>query len=264
MINKLNWACVVAFCLLFTMPSLAQRSNFKVLVFTSPTRWHDRNLPIAVEQFRKLADKHMLDLTWTQPDGSGGTRDCFTDEFLSNIDVVVFFNSRGDNLTETQMASFKKFIRNGGGFVGIHQSSANNSQELWFQQLVGRSLIYHPEEQTAVMHVIDKTHPSTMHLPDRWIWTDEWYCYTEPFTANLKDLITVDEKTYDTERKFGNDRQTAMGAYHPIAWYQDFDGGRSFYTTLGHMEESYNDPLFIDHIYGGIYWAATGLGIEKE
>ncbi|WP_208278191.1 ThuA domain-containing protein [Massilia oculi] len=52
-----------------------------------------------------------------------------------------------------------------------------------------------------------------------------------------------------------------MGAFHPISWYQYYDGGRAFYTAMGHMAATYRDPVFLHHLYGGIYWAATGCGI---
>jgi len=113
--------------------------------------------------------------------------------------------------------------------------------------------------------VKDKSHPSTMHLQDSWIWTDEWYSFGPALTDNQKLLLTVDENTYDPDRTWGDDnRFTAMGDFHPISWYQEFDGGRSFYTTLGHLPAAYEDPWFLAHIYGGIYWAATGFGIIEE
>ena len=128
----------------------------------------------------------------------------------------------------------------------------------------GRIQTNHPEEQAAVLNVIDKTHPATMHLPDRWVWTDEWYSYLpEPVADNLVDIITINEKSYDPNRMWGTDRVSAMGDYHPISWHHEFEGGRSFYTRMGHLPESYEDPLFLAHIFGGIYWAATGLGIDK-
>jgi type 1 glutamine amidotransferase len=52
-----------------------------------------------------------------------------------------------------------------------------------------------------------------------------------------------------------------MGNFHPVAWYQQFDGGRSFYTAFGHLPGLYNDEGFLSHIVGGIYWVATGKGI---
>lgn len=262
--DNIHHQILFAFVLLVLIAGQVFAQQFKVLVYTSPDRWHDQTIPGAMEQFRKLADKHDFDLTWAQSNGSGGIKDVFTDQYLSKVDVVVFLHSRGYDLIDEQDAAFKKFIRNGGGFVGIHAASSNKEQELWFQQLVGRVFTDHPEEQTAVMTVADKTHPATMHLSDSWIWTDEWYSFGPALTKNQKLLLTVDEKTYDPDRTWGdNNRFTAMGDFHPISWYQEFDGGRSFYTTLGHIPAAYDDPWFLAHIYGGIYWAATGLGIEK-
>lgn len=260
--NKISKITIVA--LIFLSISNLYAQQFKVLLYTSPDRWHDQTIPVAIDQFRKLAQKHDFDLVWAQANGSGNVTNVFTDDYLSKVDVIVFLHSRGYDLSKEQMDSFKKFIRNGGGFVGIHAASSNKDQELWFKQLVGRQFTDHPEEQTAVLTVVDQNHPSTMHLNKKWIWTDEWYSYREPLTDNLKLLLKVDEKTYDPDRTWGNNnRFTAMGDFHPIAWYQEFDGGRSFYTTLGHLPESYDDAWFLAHIYGGIYWAATGLGIDK-
>jgi len=259
--KKIN--CVLAILIIFInlVPGFAQnhsRNQFQVLVYTSPDRWHNVTEPTAILEFRKLANRHAFGLTVTQLVSN------FNDENLSKYDVLVFLHSTTRDFSEEQLESFKKFIRNGGGFVGIHGASACRREGEWFRKLIGRTFTDHPEEQTAVMHVLDKNHPATMHLADRWIWTDEWYSYTEPLTDNQKVLITVDESTYDPDRTWGDEnRHTGMGDFHPIAWYQEYDGGRSFYTSLGHMSELYKDPLFLDHIYGGIYWAATGLGLYE-
>lgn len=248
----------------FTLVINLHSQQFTVLVYTSPDRWHDQTVPFAISEFNRLAEKHDFKLVWAQESGSGNVKDVFTEQYLASVDVIVFLHSRGYDLSKEQMENFKTFIRNGGGFVGIHAASANKNQEIWFQKLVGRIFTDHPEEQTAVLTILDKNHPSTMHLNDKWIWTDEWYSYGEPLTPTLQTLISVDEKTYDPNRTWGDDtRFTAMGDFHPIAWYQEFDGGRSFYTTLGHLPQSYSDPWFLAHIYGGIYWAATGLGIKE-
>lgn len=251
-------------CLLILNSFQNYSQQFKVLVYTSPDRWHDQTIPVAMSQFNKLAEKHDFTLVWAQANGSGNVTNVFTDDYLSKIDVVVFLHSRGYDLSMEQTNSFKKFIKNGGGFVGIHAASSNKNQDDWYKKLIGRSFTDHPEEQSAVLTVLDNNHPSTMHLNDKWIWTDEWYSFGEALTPDLKLLLQVSEKTYDPNRTWGDKtRFTAMGNFHPISWYQEFDGGRSFYTTLGHIPEAYNDPWFLAHIYGGIYWAATGLGIEK-
>ena len=231
------------------------RNQFAVLVYTSPDQWHNVTEPTALNEFSRLSDRHAFSLKITQVVND------FNDENLAKYDVLVFLHSTTRDLSVEQLESFKRFIRNGGGFVGIHAASACKGEGEWYRKLIGRTFTDHPEEQTGVMRVLDKNHPSTMHLPDRWVWTDEWYSFSEPLTENLKVLITVDESTYDPDRTWGNENRTGMGDFHPVAWYQEFDGGRSFYTALGHLSELYKDPMFLDHIYGGIYWAATGLGL---
>jgi type 1 glutamine amidotransferase len=83
----------------------------------------------------------------------------------------------------------------------------------------------------------------------RWGWFDEWY----NFKANPKSvgdvhvLLSVDEGSYE-----GGEH----GADHPIAWCQEFEGGRSFYTALGHFDEAYQDEAFMRQLLNGILWAA--------
>jgi type 1 glutamine amidotransferase len=84
-------------------------------------------------------------------------------------------------------------------------------------------------------------------LPDRWTRTDEWYNFATNPRDSVHVLMTIDEKTYQG----GN-----MGAFHPIAWYHQYDGGRAWYTALGHTSESYKEPLFLQHLWGGIMYAA--------
>jgi len=234
------------------------REQFQVLVYTSPDQWHNVTEPTAITELRKMAEQNAFGIKVTQVNTD------FNDVYLAGFDVLVFLHSTTRDLNDDQLECFKKFIRNGGGFVGIHAASACKNEGLWYRELIGRTFTDHPEEQTGVMEVIDKNHPATMHLPDRWVWTDEWYSFTEPLTGGLNVLLTVDESTYDPDRTWGDaNRHTGMGEFHPVAWYQEYDGGRSFYTALGHLSQSYKDPWFLKHIYGGIFWAATGLGISR-
>ncbi len=264
--QKINCFIVLTLFLLLSGRGVAQPDNrfrqphsvnqFEVLVYTSPDRWHNLSEPVALLEFQEMAQRHAFGLTWTTVNGM------FNDRALEQFDVIVFLHSTTRDFNDEQLESFRKFIRNGGGFVGIHGASAMTTECDWYRQLVGRVFTYHPEEQTAVMHVADKNHPSTMHLPDRWLWTDEWYAFGPELTPGLNYLLTVDESTYDPRRTWGDDTRTAyMGDFHPIAWYHEFDGGRSFQTSLGHMPSLYRDSRFLDHIYGGIFWAATGLGV---
>ena len=228
----------------------AQYRKISALVYTSPDTYHNQSIPTAITQLKVMAERNFVDLTWTQLESS------FTDKNLANFNVIIFLHSNDTKLNAEQMESFQKYIQGGGGFVGIHAASVNKGQNEWFKKLVGCTFIRHPEKQTGVMTVEDKNFPATMHLPDKWVWTDEWYEYGDALTENQHVLLSADESTYTVE--------VGMGKNHPVSWYQEYDGGRSFYTGLGHLESAYNDPLFMSHIFGGIYWSAKGKGITKQ
>jgi type 1 glutamine amidotransferase len=97
--------------------------------------------------------------------------------------------------------------------------------------------------------VENATHPSTATLPADWRRTDEWYAFMDNPRPNVSVLLTLDESTYAPGG-------ASMGADHPIAWYHDYDGGRAFYTALGHTRESFAEPAFLAHVAGAIEWAA--------
>ena len=97
--------------------------------------------------------------------------------------------------------------------------------------------------------------------PDTRIWTDEWYQYGKEQSDDLQYLLSVDENSFDPKAVWGEKSGNGMGGFHPISWYQYYDGGRAFYTGLGHVEDVYSDPAFLDQLYGAIWWAATGRGI---
>ena len=77
--------------------------------------------------------------------------------------------------------------------------------------------------------------------------------------AKLKSVtFAVDESTYNAKVQWGEKKSDGMGQLHPVAWYHNYDGGRAFYTALGHLPAIYSDADFLNHVYAGILWAATG------
>jgi type 1 glutamine amidotransferase len=244
-------------CILLTFGASAQQ--FKVFLFTKTAGWHHESIHDGVTALRELSKQHNFALVWEE-----NANRCFTEDFLKDIDVVVFLNTTEDVLTEAQQSVFEKFIQSGKGYVGIHAASDTEYGWPWYKQLVGRMFKIHPAIQTAKIEVANANFPGMEAFPPRFSWTDEWYEFQEEeFSKNLNVLLTLDENTYAPYAKWGDNEGKGMG-YHPIAWYQYFDGGRSFYTGLGHVPAVYKDSWFLKHLYGGIYWAATGKGIEKE
>ena len=79
---------------------------------------------------------------------------------------------------------------------------------------------------------------------------DEWYTFKANPRANVNVLARLDESTI---KKFDNDN-FRMGD-HPIIWWQENNGTRSFYTGFGHTAEAFQDPKIIEHIRNAINWA---------
>lgn len=169
----------------------------------------------------------------------------FVDDSLKHYAAVVFLSTTGNVLNLDQQAAFERYIQAGGGFMGIHAAADTEYDWPWYNKLVGAYFQSHPRTQQAVFQVVDRTHESTRFLPERWTRTDELYNYKN-INPDIKVLMTLDETTY---------QGGTNGATHPIAWYHDYDGGRAFYTGLGHTDESYADTLFLRHVLAGIRYA---------
>ncbi|NHA67862.1 ThuA domain-containing protein [Phycicoccus flavus] len=152
-------------------------------------------------------------------------------------------------LNDSELAAFQGYIRGGGGYVGLHAATDTMHSVPWYSELSGGGARFanHPRQQTATMVVEDPTHPSTEHLPLQWERYDEWYNFTANPRDDVRVLITLDESTYSGGR---------MGEDHPIAWCHNFEGGRAWYEGAGHVDSSYSDPVFLEHLRGGIEWTA--------
>lgn len=169
----------------------------------------------------------------------------FTPESLKGYDAVIFLSTTGNILNDEQQKAFEQYIQNGGGFVGIHAAADTEYEWPWYGKLVGAYFESHPHIQEATLVLMDADHPSTSFLPEQWQRTDEWYNYKE-INPDIHVLLNLDESSYEG----GNN-----GEHHPAAWYHEYDGGRAFYTAGGHTSESYEEELFLKHVWGGIEYA---------
>ena len=246
-------ALVFALC---ATPAYAQQ--FKILVAAIPNKYHNDYAVVAKPQFERLARKHDFGLTWAWNTSA-------FDGDLSQYAAIVFLNTPGEELKGEQRQRLQTYVQAGGGVVAVHRALISSAgQWPWFERLIGRPFRIHPLVQTAVVRVEDRGFPATFDLPDRWLWTDEWYEFGPDLTPGLRTVLQVDEGTYDPTRIWPGQVAQGMGKFHPVAWYHAYDGGRVFVTALGHTPELYNDTQYLEHLYGGLYWAATGRGIVGE
>jgi glucose/arabinose dehydrogenase/cytochrome c551/c552 len=219
----------------------------RILLFTKTAGFRHGSIPVAVSAIQKLGEKNGFRVDTTE-DAS-----LFNEDSLRKYSAVVFLNATGDVLDAHQQADFERYIQAGGGFVGIHAAADCEYGWPWYGKLVGAYFKSHPRIQKARLKVTDKGHESTRHLPDAWERPDEWYNFRRvPTDSQVRVLLRLDETTYE-----GGEN----GADHPMAWYHEYDGGRAFYTGLGHTEESYSEQAFLDHILGGIRYA---IGRNRE
>jgi type 1 glutamine amidotransferase len=214
---------------------------FSVLLFSRTAGFRHDSIAAGIAAIGALGEQNNFRVD------AGEDAKVFTDENLARYQVVIFMNTTGEVLDAGGQAALEKFIRGGGGFVGIHAASDTGYDWPWYGGLVGTYFLRHPAIQPATLKVVDASHVSTRHLPLEWRRTDEWYDFHHGLDADVTVLIRIDETTY---------RGGRMGADHPMAWYHKYGGGRAWYTALGHTIASYAEPLFLEHLRGGILWAA--------
>jgi len=213
----------------------------RILVFTKTAGFRHASIPDGIAAMGRLAERHDLDLRCTE-DAS-----IFTPEHLQRFDVIVFLNTSGDVLDDAQQRAMRAAIEAGCGFVGVHAASDTEYDWPWYGELIGAWFRSHPPVQDATIIVEDLTHPSTRHLDDTWPRRDEWYDFRTNPRERVRVLMRLDRSSYDG---------SVMEDDHPIAWYQDRDGVRSFYTAGGHTSGAYRESAFLEHLAGGVLWAA--------
>jgi len=224
----------------------------KILVYTrnfvtTGKGYVHENIQASVDAIRKMGAGHAFAV-----DVADDPR-VFTDENLKQYRALVFSNSNNEAFeNDAQRDAFRRYIESGGGFVGIHSASGSERNWPYYWLVLGGRFVRHPKFQSFVVWVKDPDHPATRGLPASFEWADECY-YLDQLNPDIHPVLVTDPaKIADPEKAvYPGDR---FGEALPLAWYHEFDGGREFYTALGHRKEDYGNPLLYEHIQGGILW----------
>jgi uncharacterized protein len=237
---KKNVFVLVLSSLLFgSLSSCAGNPDPAILVFAKTQGYYHASIPKGMMTIMSICKQENIN--------ADTTRDAsfFTPDRLKQYKVVVFLNTSGDVLDNEQQAAFEDYIRSGGGFVGIHAATDTEYDWPWYNKLVGAWFLSHPAQQEAVIKVVNRSHPATRSLPEEWTRTDEWYNF-RAISPDIQVLALLDEGSYT-----GGEN----GETHPFIWCHEFDGGRAFYTGVGHRDDNYDEPLLRKHLLGAIKWA---------
>ncbi|WP_052417377.1 ThuA domain-containing protein [Cellvibrio mixtus] len=217
-------------------------SGARILVFSKTAGFRHESIAAGISALQQLASQKQFTLIATEDSAQ------FNDANLRQFNAVIFLNTTGDILDDNQQLAMERFIQAGGGFVGIHAATDTEWEGdwFWYRNLVGAVFKNHPNQpsnvQTATVTIADKNHPATKELPESFSLADEWYNYRDMYEF-IHVLAKVDENTYQ-----GGEHNHD----HPISWYHEYDGGRAFYTGLGHTNETFSNAQFLQHLAGGI------------
>lgn len=250
-----------------TPPTLpTEMKDFSILVFSKTNGFpHSEAIKSAIPAFEKIAKKN--DWSVYATDNAA----VFNQAQLAQFDVVIWSNATGRNLTDEQRAAFRKYMENGGGFLGIHGTGdASHHWDWYYENLIGANFSHHPlspQIQAADLHLeCDSTSSyPCLGLPATFNRSDEWYVFFDnPRTRGFNVLYTLDE---DGTVMSGNikylvdDKDFGMGEDHPIVWYKCLpNGGRTFYSAMGHTGASFQEPIHLDILERGIKWSGKLVG----
>lgn len=245
---------------LFALSSLygIRPAQKRILVYTkNGTGYVHTNIKASIEALKKIGAENNLIVDVSDDPG------VMTPENLAKYRCLVFSNTNNETFdTEEQRKAFVDYIHKGGAFVGIHSACGSERSWPWFWAMLGGKFKRHPAYQPFDIKIIDKNHPSTEMLPDIWKWKDECY-YLDNLNPDIRILMVADLKTINDPQK-GEYPGQVFGDYFPLAWYHEFEGGRVFYTAIGHDIAHYSDPLYIKHLTGGILWALGDKTKDKS
>lgn len=233
------------FLLIFGISCTPENKETRILVFSKTAGYRHESIASGIKAIQNLAQEHNF-IADTTEDASN-----FNEINLKRYKAVIFLNTTGDVLNQEQQNDFERFIQAGGGYVGIHAAADTEYDWPWYGKLAGAYFESHPQNpnvQNGIFQVVNKNHPSTDSLPDTWERSDEFYSFKQ-INPDINVLIKIDERSYNGGTNGDN---------HPMAWYHEYDGGRAFYTNMGHTNETFSEAFYLRHLWGGIHYVLGG------
>ena len=218
----------------------SNENTFSVLVITEAQGWVHDSIESGLSLIKSIGVKNNFNVYHS--DNSS----VITYNNLRDIKTIIFLNTTEEILNDYEQIVMETFIKSGKGFVGVHAAADTEYNWQWYGDLVGAYFRNHSDIVPAKILTIDNDHRITKHLNQDWEIEDEWYNF-DYISSNIKILLKLDESSYQGGEHPDN---------HPITWYQEYEGGRSFYTALGHTKEVYKDNRFIQLLEKGILYAS--------
>ncbi|MET0684205.1 MAG: ThuA domain-containing protein [Solirubrobacteraceae bacterium] len=260
-------------------------AKFDVLVYSETTGFRHDHIPHTIKAIQEMGAEHGFNVDVYDPQLPTVTLPAspfLSLETLREYETIVFDSTVGHNPGPldpvTERPVFEAYMAAGGGYVGLHgaaDSARGSAANQWafYGNLVGGWFTNHPNGQNGFGHcgscinaevvTEDSEHPATAHLAPTWPIVDELYNFDRAIRGDVHTLLSLDEASYQRSLNSGNAANNPLvlmpGGDHPIAWCQNYGGGKAFSNILGHARWLYYDPSFLKILRGGIETTAGAV-----
>jgi uncharacterized protein len=252
----------------------------RILVFWKATGYRHPSIEPGIEMLRGVAAREGYDIESTEDP------EIFSPANLARFDAIVFLCSTTDAqhaesewLVGPRRDALQAFVRSGKGIVGIHAAADSHHHWPYYGQMIGGYFDRHPANpnvRPGRLIVVDRDDPSTRGLPAVIERSDEWYLFRD-FNPLVHMLIVAEVGSVYDEGSDPLDGQWFTSQTNtntrlrlpevnpkPIAWRHDFESSRVFYTAMGHVPETFAEPLVVTHISGGLRWALRRENLRRR
>ena len=241
-----KWLALLAFCVgISGVSTAAQAKDPRVLLFSHSTGYRHESIEPGAAAIKALGTREKMTVVHSEDPN------VFSADGLRNYDAIIFLSTSTDPkkpesewFQGPRREALQAFVRRGGGIVGIHAASDSHYHWGWYQQMIGAHFAKHPPgTPEGNLTVTDTKHRANKGVPATMRRVDEWY-YFDDYDPRSTLLVTLDPQSIGEKDVNPN----------PISWAREFEGGRVFYTAMGHTAESYSDPNVLNHLAGGLAW----------
>ena len=227
-----------------------------VLVFSKTTGYrHGEAIDASIPVFKQMASQNHWFVYQTEEGG------VFNAEQLSRFKIVIFNNSSGRVLNEQQQTALSQYVEAGGTLLGIHSAGDNSHHWPWYEtNLIGTLFSHHPLDpqlqKTKVFMEASADSTLAHKISPSWTNEDEWYVFfNQPEGMRILSYIDGDKIIPSGNMLWIKDKNFGMGKHHPVTWYRNVGKGKTFYTSMGHKKEIWQNKNYVQMIENAVWWA---------
>lgn len=247
----------------------------KLLVFSVTNGFRHRSIPTGQLSFALMGEKTGAYEAVVSDDLAN-----FESDKIKEFDAICFLNTTGNVFVARNLKGDEKkaaeergkrlqenlasFIREGGGFVGIHSATDTNYQWKEYGEMINGYFDGHPwGAGTQVSIAVDKSavkHPIVDHLEGENLnFKEEIYQLKDPYDSSKVQMLL----RLDLEKSEKKNMKRTDGDYG-VSWVRKWGKGRVFYCSLGHNDAMYFHPDVLKIYLGGIQYALGDFDVPSK